>query len=350
MKLTIMSAWSPRLSRLKRWYWSTLSRELPSILLSLGLWLAVLGGLGRPARCRRVLGGGSARPLLLLELAFFGSLRLLQLAAHLQRARQPQQRVGAADHERGHEQAGHAPKGPEQPRVLLRVVVRGVAQVAGEAAARARVALLTGRDDVLAREVRARVGDTLDVVSAVAVVALGRLGVAELAHLAVVGVEVGLRDLDVAAAALLHDVQLEAIGVGARDRVRAVAVVADRQLLVGLALERMVDALLELLLDPVVATAAGLRHVRAVDARGRVGSRQDAVRGVAAGAGGGDGQAALQQALAVDALGVGLDDLVLRPLVAHRRLLALAVAARTQPRHVGGEARRAGLEAPERAV
>ncbi len=91
-------------------------------------------------------------------------------------------------------------------------------------------------------------------------------------------------------------------------------------------------------------------HVLAVDARERVGPRQHGVGGVAARAGGGDGEAALQQALAVDALGVGLDDLVLRPLVAHRRLLALAVAARAQPGHVRGEGRRGGLQPAEDAV
>src|SRR3990170_2300713 len=340
MKLTIISACRARLSRLKRWYWRAFGRELPSTSLSLVPGLRRAGSARVSAGSRlAALGRRGARPLLLLELALLGRLRLPQLPAHLHRARQPQQRVGPADHEGRHEQAGHAPEGPEQPGVLLRVVVRGVAQVAGEAATRARMAFLAGRDHVLAREVRARVGDPLDVVGAVAVVALGRLRVAELAHLAVVGVEVRLRDLAVAAAALLHDLELETFGVGARDRVRGVAVVADRQLLVGLALERVVDALLELLLDPVVAAAARLRHVLAVDARERIGPRQDAEGGMAARAGGGDGESALQQALAVDALGVGLDDLVLQPLVAHRRLLALAVAAPAQLGHVGGERR-----------
>ena len=212
------------------------------------------------------------------------------------------------------------------------------------------MALLAGRDDVLAREVRAGVGDLLDVVGAVAVVALGRLGVAELADLAVVGVEVGLGDLAVAPAALLHDVELEAVGVGPPDGVRAVAVVADRQLLVGLPQHLVVDASLELLLDAVVAPAAGLRHVRAVHARGRVRPRQDAVGGMAARAGGGHGEAALEQPLAVDALRVRLDDPVLRPLVPHRRLLALAVAARAQPGDVGGEGRRRALEPPQSPV
>ena len=73
--------------------------------------------------------------------------------------------------------------------------------------------------------------DLQDVVRAVAVVALGGLRVAELRHLAVVRVEVGLGDLLVAAAALGHDRQLEALLVRPADRVRAVAVVARRELL-----------------------------------------------------------------------------------------------------------------------
>ncbi len=102
--------------------------------------------------------------------------------------------------------------------------------------------------------------------------------------------------------------------------------------------------LLELLLDAVVALAAGGGHVGAVDARAGVAGRQHAVGGVAAGAGGGHGQAALQQALAVDALGVGLDDAVLLALVAHGGLLALAVAAGAELGDVVGEGGRAGVD------
>ena len=81
-----------------------------------------------------------------------------------------------------------------------------------------------------------------------------------------------------------------------------------------------------------------------------VGARQDAVGRVAARAGRGHDQPALQQALAVDALGVGLDDLVLRPLVAHRGLLALPVAPGAQQRDVGRKRGRGGREAAGDAV
>ena len=54
-----------------------------------------------------------------------------------------------------------------------------------------------------------------------------------------------------------------------------------------------------------------------IDARSRIVLRQHAVRGVAARARRRHGQAALHQPLAVDALGVVLDDLVLRARVAH---------------------------------
>ena len=309
MKLTIISAWRARLSRVNRWNCRALVLTLPSI-----------GSIPSPrARGRRPSPPGppSPRPpprdaLLLVDLALLGFLGLLQLLAHLQRPRQPEEGVGPADHEGAHEEARHAPEGPVEPGVLLRVVVRGVAQVAREAAGGPGVALLAGLDHVLPREVRAGVGDPLDVVGAVAVVALGRLRVAELADLAVVGVEVGLRDLAVAAAALLHDVELESVGVRPLDGVRAVAVVADRELLVGLPrsawwMLRSNSSWMPWWQRPQVAGT-----FCAVDARGGVGARQDAVGGVAARAGGGHGEAALQQPLAVDALRVGLDDLVLR--------------------------------------
>src|SRR5512139_3332380 len=151
MKLTIMSACRPRLRRVNRWNCGAFALTLPSMPL-------VLLSFGRSGVSR-----------LGLEGALLGLLRLAQLAPHLQRARQPQERVRAADDERADEERGHAPERPEEPGVLLGVVVRGVAEVSGEAARRARVALLARLGDVLAREVRARVGDPLDVVRAVAV-------------------------------------------------------------------------------------------------------------------------------------------------------------------------------------
>ena len=69
----------------------------------------------------------------------------------------------------------------------------------------------------------------------------------------------------------------------------------------------------------------------------RVGARQDQVGRVATGAGRRHRQAALQQALAVNALVVVLNDLVLASGVAHGRFLALAVAAAAQLGHVGRE-------------
>ncbi len=62
------------------------------------------------------------------------------------------------------------------------------------------------------------------------------------------------------------------------------------------------------LLDLAVALRAGARDVVVVDARARVGVGQDVVRRVAGRADGGHGQALLEQTLAVDALGVVLEE------------------------------------------
>src|SRR6266540_3994530 len=95
----------------------------------------------------------------------------------------------------------------------------------------------------------------------VAVVALGRLGIAQPRNLAVVSVKIGVRLLLMAAAAGGHDGLLEAVRVRAADLVRGVAVAADRQFLVRLRDRAGVNAVIELLLDSVVAVAAGVGHV-----------------------------------------------------------------------------------------
>ena len=111
-----------------------------------------------------------------------------------------------------------------------------------------------------AAQVRLGIRDRQDVVRAVAVVALGGLRVAELRDLAVVGVEVRLGDLLVAPPALVHDLELEPLVVRARDRVRASGSrCRPAGSLSVLPTVAGVDALLELLLDAVVAACRRCR-------------------------------------------------------------------------------------------
>src|SRR5271166_5473987 len=98
-----------------------------------------------------------------------------------------------------------------------------------------------------------------------AVVAFRRLGISQLGDFAVIGIEVGLGNLAVTTPAGGHDVELEPILVGAANGVRSVAVVADRQRLVGLGHFRRMDALYKLLLDPVVTGAARRGNVFRID-------------------------------------------------------------------------------------
>src|SRR5260370_38832784 len=110
MKLTIMQMCRIRGSRMKRTNWRSGTSPL-----GIGALLA-----RRSSRwCR--------------EFRFRGA----QLLAHLESAGQPQQRVSATHRKRHQKQRGHAPEGVEQERVLSRIVVRGVRQVAGEAPGRA---------------------------------------------------------------------------------------------------------------------------------------------------------------------------------------------------------------------
>ena len=120
------------------------------------------------------------------------------------------------------------------------------------------------------------------------------------------------------------------IFIGSTNGVRGVAVAANRQWLVGLGDRRGVHALHKLLFDAVMALAAGCRQILAIDRRLGIFGRQFAVRGVATGASGGYGQAALQQPLAVNAFTVVRSNFMLLAGVAHGGALAFAMALRTK--------------------
>ena len=70
------------------------------------------------------------------------------------RTRQPHERVQTEEGEHADEQRRHGPVGVVQPRVTIRVVVRGMGQVAREAHVRVFVALLAGVVDRLAYQAR----------------------------------------------------------------------------------------------------------------------------------------------------------------------------------------------------
>ena len=168
-----------------------------------------------------------------------------------------------------------------------------------------------------------------------------------------VRIEVLRGDLLMALSASVHDHELEPLRVRPADRVRAVAIGADRQLLRCGSHFRRVHALLELILNPDVAGSARRGDVVAVDAGSRAVRREHAVRGMAARAHGADDEAASNEPLAVDALLIMLDDVGLRARVTHRGLLPRAVTARAQGRDVqreGGRRRVLPREDVVRAV
>src|SRR5271165_3595592 len=141
MKLTIMQMCRIRCSRVNRMNWRS---AFPA--LGIGTLLAW-------PSCRRCLG------------MLFGGV---QFPAHLESARQPEQRMHSADHECSQEQCSHAPEGKEQEWVLARVVVRGVRQVSCEPPRCTRMAFLAGRRHVRAAEVRPWVRNRKHIVSSVA--------------------------------------------------------------------------------------------------------------------------------------------------------------------------------------
>ena len=85
--------------------------------------------------------------------------------------------------------------------------------------------------------------------------------------------------------------------------------------------------------DLGVAFRAGGGNVPAIDGGGGVGVRQDQVRGVARGAGRGHRQSLFQQRLAVDALGVVLENIVLANVAIARNSSSFAMALAANEGH-----------------
>src|ERR1039457_687997 len=257
-----------------------------------------------------------------------------------QRAGKPSQGVGAGDDQRAHQQRGHSPERIEQEGGLLRVVVRRVREVSGELPVRPRVALAARGHNVVPAQARSRVVDRQDIVRTVTVVAFRGLQVTQLGDLPVERLEVGVRDLLVAASALVHNVQTEIGEIGALDAVGRMAIGANGQLLAGFVHVRAVDAGGEHLVDAAVAFRACLGDIVAVHAGARVAGGQFAMRRVAVGTIRGHSQAALQKAFAVNAFLVVLHDLILLAGVPQRRFFPRLMALGAQRRHVAGERRR----------
>ena len=118
------------------------------------------------------------------------------------------------------------------------------------------------------------------------------------------------------------------------------AIRADRQLFIRARRVRAVNARVVHIVNTAVALSARPRDVRPVDARLRVAARQFMVSSVAIGAVGGNGESALQQSFAVDALRVVLHDGVLLARIPNGGFLARAMALSTQRRNIAGERRR----------
>ncbi len=111
---------------------------------------------------------------------FLAALPSRPVPAHLKRTRKPENGVNTSKHECPDQKPGHAPEGPEEQRVLLRVMMRGVREIPGEAACCPCMALLARCDNVFSAQMRAGIADRENVMRPVAIVTLGGLGVAKL--------------------------------------------------------------------------------------------------------------------------------------------------------------------------
>ena len=152
-----------------------------------------------------------------------------------------------------------------------------------------------------------------------------------------VRVEICGGNLLVTPSAFGHDIELESFDISSADGVSRVTVVADGEFLVRLVDHRRMDALDELLLDPMMAPAACRGDILRIDTRRGVRDGKDIVGRVTIAARRCDGQSAFQQAFPVDAFRIVGYDLMLRSGVPDGGLLSFLVTFAAKDRDVDGE-------------
>ena len=194
-------------------------------------------------------------------IALVGSFRRLLLLVVLERAGHPEERVDAEEAEDADQEKGHRPESEIEDGILRLVVVRGMGEVAREPAVGVGVAFLAGLDHALESDLRLGIVHVLDVMGPMAIRASGGLQIAQGVGLAVDRLGVGFRQVLVARAALQGDLGHELVLLDVLDPVGGMAVLAGRQLLVGLGGRDAVDAGRVILIDPLVAGGARGRDV-----------------------------------------------------------------------------------------
>lgn len=243
----------------------------------------------------------------------------------------------AADHKCEDQKSGHAPECPEEIRILAGIVMGSMREITGEPAGRPWMALLTCVHNICVAQARAWIPYLEDVVSTVAVVTLCRFRISQLRYFAMIGVEVRLCNFLMTSPALLHDLQLETLIVRPPNRMRRVTIVTHWESFVRFPNPEDVDALPELFFNPMMAPTTGRWNVFRIDAGLRIREWLDTVRRMAVGAGCRNRETTFQQPLAMDALCVVLDDLVLCARIANGCLLTLPVTASTEGRDICGK-------------
>ena len=156
-------------------------------------------------------------------------LRRAARLALLVRAVEPQRGMGPKEREHARQQRRHAFRGKPQIGIVLEIVGIAVRLESGEAGAGVGVALLTRSEPVGREHGRTVVVDPLDRMAAMAVEALGGIGVAQGVDLPVIGVQIGFQLFLMARAAVLGDDQLGRVQQRVFNVVTGVAVRAGRR-------------------------------------------------------------------------------------------------------------------------
>ena len=248
--------------------------------------------------------------------------------AHLDSPGYPQQRVQPAQGKNGNKQNGHEPERIKKVGIFLGIMVRGVTEVTGKFTRCPRMTLFTRVDDVVPAQVRCRVGNRKNIMRSMAVIALGCFDIPEPGNFAVIRVKIAFGDFFMTLTALVHDVKLEIRLVRTLNRVGRMTGLAGWGFMAAF-FSRLfggdVNTVLKLLIDPQMASGTGFGNVLVVNRRILVLGRQSHVSRVAIGALGRYNEAAFEQTLSVDALGVVFDNVPLSTVKTPGGLLPLSM-------------------------
>lgn len=182
-------------------------------------------------------------------------------------ARHPKNGMKPKEAERADQQARHSPKGVEEIRIILLIVMGRMGQVGGKAQVGIRMTDRASLHNIGGIDSGGRVLSGHDTMRAMTVGTFSRpLTAFQHRSTTMVGFEVGLRMMLMAVTALLGDNQPEVLGMNLADGVVCVTIDTNRQFFIGFRHQRAMNRFFEFVDNADVALIAGVDDIISIDA------------------------------------------------------------------------------------